>query len=250
MPESGAAALPSPISSRASKTLISRIGSSRQNRLGRSVWGSDEERGDGSEATRLDVNDQLRDSWLMFRNGRAARSWQREFDAKEDDARVAAREATSGILGAIVSHPDTQAPKACVIATAESGYRLFKLAWDPGSEEYFLDEDTTLIVREVTDSTSVELAEQEGADWVAPDEATTLDFRNIPGVFQDALVAYVTGMSVPTSPVSFIWAPSYGGQEPDWMVRRFPPPPGEPQGLYWSALPRDVVMSWYEERGW
>lgn len=186
----------------------------------------------------------------MFRNRRTTRKWQRELERTEDESRTAAREATSSILGAVVSHPDTQAPTACVIVKTASGYRLFKLAWAPGSEDYFLDGDTTLIVREVTESPSLEQAEQEGIQWVAPAEAITLDFTNIPGVFQDVVVARLTGMPTPTSPVSFVWAPSYGAAEPDWMVRRFPPPPEEPQGLHWGVLPRDVVLSWYMERGW
>lgn len=163
---------------------------------------------------------------------------------------AAAKHAVSSVLGTITSQPDVLYPKSGIVARDRTTFQVYKLQWDMTSESYMLEFDPRCIVRDVIEAASGPDAIAQATRWVEPDDALDLDFRNIPGIFQDAFVAFVTGLEVPPNPMSLAWAPSYGGEGTIWMVRRFPPPADHPGGLHWNAMPRDAVETFFRQRGW
>lgn len=174
---------------------------------------------------------------------------------------VAAQEAVSHVAGAWMTHPDVYAPRACIAARNPNPdgpkYLMFRLAWeDHVLGEYRLDGDASLIVREVVEMTGDEDLGDVVAPWLEPHEPGQVQFRQLPGIFQEAFAVYWTGRDLPVNEVSFVWAPSYTEDdqpESQWVVRRFPagleggPALGE---LGYVVVPRELVMIWFEQRGW
>lgn len=200
----------------------------------------------------------------MFRGRKLAKQWQRESDDGEEAARAAARDAVDHVVAAFMTHPDVYAPKACIAARNPRPdslpYVMFNLAWEDSIlEEYRLEGDARAIVREVVEMRGDESTADIVVPWLEPHEAAgEVEFRALPGIFQEAFAAYWSGRLIPFTQTSLVWAPSYGApgaeEAESWAVRRFPP--GATEGgpglgeLGYVVVSREMITGWFDQRGW
>jgi hypothetical protein len=199
----------------------------------------------------------------MFGRRKLAKELQRQLDERENDAIVAAHDAVGHVVAAFMTHPDVYAPKACIAARNprpdSRPYLMFKLDWDDAIlGEYRLDGDASLIVRDVVEMGGDQSPADIVVPWLEPHEAGQVEFRALPGIFQEAFARYWTGREIPFSETFLLWAHSYGapadGDQPFWTVRRFPA--GATDGgpalgqLGYEVVPRELITAWFEQRGW
>jgi len=165
-----------------------------------------------------------------------------------------------------MTHPDVYAPKACILArNPDQGslpYLMFKLAWDDVSHgEYRLYGDTSLIVREILELPADEDLAGIVGPWLAPHDVGRVDFRALPGIFQEAFARHWTGREIPAHETLLLWAPSYGqddghASDPDavWIVRRLPPGGSaeDPRigALSYVGMFGPLISALFEQRGW
>jgi hypothetical protein len=187
----------------------------------------------------------------------------RDLEERETEAITAAREAVGHVITAYTTHPDVYAPKACILTRNPQPeslpYLMFKLEWDDAAlGDFRLDDDASVIVRDVAELRSDEDLAAAVLPWLEPHDAGQVEFRALPGIFQEAFVRYWTGRDdIPFPQTSLWWAPSYGAPDsdaPSWVVRVFPATGGEgkpaPGELGYLVVPREVIISWFDERGW
>jgi hypothetical protein len=197
----------------------------------------------------------------MFGRRKFAKQMRREEAEVKARAVEAARDAVSHVIAAFMTDPDVYAPKACILTRNPSPdgapYHMFKLAWDDAIlGEYQFEQDASLIVREVVEVRSDEGLADAVLPWLEPHDAAQVEFRALPGIFQEAFAVYWTGRMIPPTAISYVWVPSYGQPdqgEPLWVVRRFPGGfTGGPElgHLNYEVVPRELITGWFDERGW
>jgi hypothetical protein len=198
----------------------------------------------------------------MFGRRKVAKEWQRQFENREVEAILAARDAVSHVIATFMTHPDVYAPKACVLARNPDQealtYLIFKLAWEDSIlGDYRLDGDASLIVREVEEIPNDQNLADLVVPWLAPHDAGQVGFHALPGIFQEAFARYWTGLEIPFHETFLMWAPAYGQQDEDGdvhIVRRFPP--GATEGgpaigqLGYVAFPKELITTIFDQRGW
>jgi hypothetical protein len=198
----------------------------------------------------------------MWRRRKLAKEWQRQFDEREHEAIVAARDAVSHVVAAFMTHPDIYAPKACIIAhnprTDSLPYVMFELAYEDSIlGDYRFDGDASLIVQEVVEMPADQNLADVVVPWLAPHDAGQVAFHALPGIFQEAFAKYWTGLEIPFHETFLMWAPAYG--QPDQhgnvhIVRRFPPTGAEGGPaigeLGYIGMPAELVTTLFNQRGW
>jgi hypothetical protein len=119
-----------------------------------------------------------------------------------------------------------------------------------------MEHDRTCLVRGVDVRDTVDASRVPGTEWVGANGFET-PFRYLPGVYQAAFVAYVTGSHPDAHPSEFMWATP--GEDPgsEWLpFREFPPRleptevTPEPGKVSFGLLPRNALDQMPSDRGW
>lgn len=170
----------------------------------------------------------------------------------------AAQAAVNEIAACFASDPDEWEVRGAVVffdgADDTNPYGVVNMGFtEEDRAAIYMDFDLAALVYEAQRVPDVATGEAVAAAWVGA-RGQRFEFRNLPGIYQAAYVAWSTGLQLESHESQFMWVmPSVGGQVP---TREFPPRTGptdmtpEPGKASFILLPREAVDGLFRTRGW
>ena len=104
-----------------------------------------------------------------------------------------------------------------------SSHSVFKFDFDDDDRpDLYMDNDQTVVVREVSSAEGIDAARAEAVEWVGEPDTET-DISHIPGVYQTGMIEVVTGVARLWNHETLSWWIPGGGDGPAMVVRNYPP---------------------------